>query len=708
MSELSLKTRILLFFLLLALAAPLVIGVSLTLAAQRLEGNPVPPLVLFGGIASFALIGLTLYIWHLFDLNVAKPVMSISRDLQTLLHSNPDHAVSTSNARHLGALGQTVEDIATELRSERSESERRIAEATKTAIAQRQRLEAVLHTLHEAVVVCNRNHEVLLYNRRALSILHTAGDIGLARSLFKLVGRRPFVNTLDRLTNRLTSGRYRCHKDGLSARLVFATNDGSEVLQGKMNLMVTDDGDFPIIDGYVLTFDADTGEIDRQAGIEKLLRETMETLSTPVAELSQAARDLSDGPSLPPDTAEIGARIIDASQALDSTLARLTDRYDQLAGSHWPMSDVFSANLLSIVTGRYRDNPVITCDITGEACWLHCDSHIIVELLNALIMSLVEENGATTFAVMAEPMQRRPHISLVWSGDLPAGERVTAWLDKPLPDTPTGLSVKDVLDLHRSNLRLTCLADKRACLRIPLLPPVDDHVDKVVEGLPIRFEFFDFDLIDRPTPSDLASARLDQLTYVVFDTETTGLEPSNGDEIISIAGIRVVNGRVLNGEIFDQFVNPGRPIPPRSTAVHHISDDMVADAPDILTVLPRFRDFVGDAVLVAHNAAFDLRFLELKEEATGIRFENPVLDTVLLSAIVHDHTDQHTLDAVAERFNVTIPPELRHTALGDARATADVLAKMFDLLRYNGIETLGDALEASKRIYEIRRQQSRY
>ncbi len=178
--------------------------------------------------------------------------------------------------------------------------------------------------------------------------------------------------------------------------------------------------------------------------------------------------------------------------------------------------------------------------------------------------------------------------------------------------------------------------------------------------------------------------------------------------MISIAGVRIVNGRIMRGESFDHYIHPGRSIPAASTEVHHITNDMVADAPPVGEVLPKFHTYVSDAVLVAHNAAFDMKFLSLKEEQTGLKFTNPVLDTVLLAAHLQGQTASLTLDTLAEQFGIEIPPEVRHTALGDSLATAEVLLRLIDLLEASGVKTLRDAVEVEKKAAAIRKQQAKY
>ena len=199
---------------------------------------------------------------------------------------------------------------------------------------------------------------------------------------------------------------------------------------------------------------------------------------------------------------------------------------------------------------------------------------------------------------------------------------------------------------------------------------------------------YDFDLFDRAAPKDVTEASFRDLTFVVFDSETTGLDPER-DEVVQIGAVRVVNGRIIRAETFDRLVNPGRPIPPGATKVHHISDAMVADAPPFAAVRADFHSFAKDAVLVAHNAPFDMAFLHRAGASGAPVFDNPVLDTVHLSAIVFGGSEEHTLDAISDRLGIRIPPELRHTGLGDAMATAEVLVALMPVLEARGLHSFG-------------------
>ncbi|MEE8352805.1 MAG: exonuclease domain-containing protein [Rhodospirillales bacterium] len=226
-------------------------------------------------------------------------------------------------------------------------------------------------------------------------------------------------------------------------------------------------------------------------------------------------------------------------------------------------------------------------------------------------------------------------------------------------------------------------------------------------SLPARPEYFGFDLYNHPKHlEELGGRNLKSLTFVVFDTETTGLRPSHGDEIVSIAGVRIIDGEIRDSEPFTRLVNPGRAIPKASIKFHGITDDMVRQEDGVKEVLPAFRDFIGEAVLVAHNAAFDMKFLKLKEAQTGAVFDHLVLDSLLLSVFLESESRNHSLDAIAERLGVEV--EGRHTALGDSLVTAGVFLRMLDMLETRGIRTLGQAIEASNRISHIRELQKQF
>ncbi|MEQ9696107.1 3'-5' exonuclease [Shimia sp. SDUM112013] len=208
---------------------------------------------------------------------------------------------------------------------------------------------------------------------------------------------------------------------------------------------------------------------------------------------------------------------------------------------------------------------------------------------------------------------------------------------------------------------------------------------------------YDFDLMmSRAEDCALEDRPITKMDFVVFDTETTGLLPHK-DEIVQLGAVRVVNGRMVPGESIDQLVNPGMKIPPASTKVHHVTDAMVADAPDAHSVSRQFHLFARDSVIVAHNAPFDMAFMHRYGKQNGLVWDHPIIDTVLLSAVLFGASDTHTLDALCDRLGVTIPPHLRHTALGDAVATAEVLCKMLPMLESRGYTTFGEVIQQTRK-----------
>lgn len=202
-------------------------------------------------------------------------------------------------------------------------------------------------------------------------------------------------------------------------------------------------------------------------------------------------------------------------------------------------------------------------------------------------------------------------------------------------------------------------------------------------------------LSDRSASAEVLDRPLADLVYTAFDTETTGLQPSKGDEIIQIGALRVAEGHIHADRAFEALIDPQRPIDSESEKIHGISDAQVAGKPTISQVLPEFYDFCEGSVLLGHNVAFDMRFLQMKEQSTRVVFRQPVVDTLLLSAVAYPNQPHHSLEASMDLLGVSI--EHRHSAYSDAVATAQVFLKLVPLLEERGVITLRQAIEASKK-----------
>ncbi len=173
--------------------------------------------------------------------------------------------------------------------------------------------------------------------------------------------------------------------------------------------------------------------------------------------------------------------------------------------------------------------------------------------------------------------------------------------------------------------------------------------------------------------------------FVVFDLETTGFSPEK-DKIIEIGAVKVEHGEITGR--FSTFVNPQTPIPYRIEELTSIRDDMVLDAPKIEEILPEFLSFCGGAVMVAHNADFDMSFIIQNCRQQGLSAEFTIIDTVALARILLPNLNRFKLDTVAKALGVSL--ENHHRAVDDAGCTAEIFVKFVRMLKERGMETLED------------------
>ena len=173
--------------------------------------------------------------------------------------------------------------------------------------------------------------------------------------------------------------------------------------------------------------------------------------------------------------------------------------------------------------------------------------------------------------------------------------------------------------------------------------------------------------------------------YCVFDLETTGIS-ANNEKITEIGAMKIKNGEVI--DTFECFVNPEKPIPERVVEITHITNDMVKDAETIDTVLPKFLDFIGDSVLVAHNAEFDVGFIRHNASIQQLRFDNTYIDTLKLAKDLFPDYKKYKLGIIADKLGIRV--DVAHRALDDVKTLVQVFEVMLKMLKEKGVKTLKD------------------
>lgn len=241
----------------------------------------------------------------------------------------------------------------------------------------------------------------------------------------------------------------------------------------------------------------------------------------------------------------------------------------------------------------------------------------------------------------------------------------------------------------------------REVCQIPVVQPaLATHLAVALLGGDSRF----FRRVDgwwelAPAAPVFVDRTLDGLGYVVVDVESTGVRALDGDRITEVAVVEVRNGR--SRVVFDSLINPERPIPPPITSLTGISWEMVRHAPRFADIATQLASVLEGQVFVAHNAAFDWRFISTEmQRATGRPLDGTRLCTVKLTRRLVPTLYRRSLDAVTEFFGIRVQD--RHRAGGDAIATAEVLLRLLDAARGFGLETIDD-LQAHLRAPRKRR-----
>ncbi|MCM2309139.1 MAG: exonuclease domain-containing protein [Sulfuritalea sp.] len=686
-----------------------------------------PRLPLGGLITLFGFIaGLTL-LRALFQQYV-HGLLRMAETLRLMLGANRNFRVAPEGPPEVRELARAANDLAQQRDALLNDVEAQIRQAKATVEEEKNRLAALMSELALGVIVCNLDGRILLYNSRARLQFKSLAQgptsmsggalIGLGRSIFSILERGQITHSLENIQQRLRKGSAEP-----TANFITSTRTG-QLLRAQMapvlgtaaaGAQVTADpvGAEQHVTGYVLTIENITRNFEREAERDQALHSLTDGSRAALGNIRAAVETLLDSPEMEADYRERFTRVIaDEAAAMSARLEATMSRFADSLKTRWPLEDVLAIDIVAAAARRIEDRlklPIKHED-QDSSLWMQVDSFALIQAIFFLAARLQDHYAIRELRLRLSAEGRMVFVDLIWSGTPVSSETLYTWELEPMHvgDESSPLTLRDVINRHGGEIWYQ--RDKAAhnaffrivlpAAAVPELQPEDQAQHLRSDSRP---EYYDFDLFatrDAAGSGIDPERRLTDLAYSVFDTETTGLEPSNGDEIIQMGAVRIVNNRLLRQEIFDQLVDPGIPLKPEGIPIHGITEAMLIGQPRIDAVLPAFHEFCAETVLVAHNAAFDMRFFQLKEDSLGLRFTQPVLDTLLLSAVIHPNQESHRLESIAERLGINVIG--RHTALGDAYVTGEVFLKMIPLLADMGIVTLRQALDAAQQTYFAR------
>ncbi|MCP3940229.1 MAG: PAS domain-containing protein [Desulfobacteraceae bacterium] len=600
-----------------------------------------------------------------------RPMKRMSAEAHVMYTSNPSHRIKIKGSKDITNLSQVINNFAEMFENLNKIITKQILSAKKETEKERNLLAAIMAELPQGIIICNKNGRVLLFNSLAKKIFthKTKHFIGLGRSIFHLLDKSLIAHAIDEIQERLNNQKK-------SVGSFFITPIYTQNLIGVEVIPILDPNN--IMTGFILIIQ------DISQDIQKY-----ETINTQLSEFQAALEKVTSTPNL----------------------HRIKTKYHQVCSiildlslSKLPLTTLNLRNFLQTLQKKTAHEYDIRIDIFNDH-WntqILADAYSLTRAFIFLFKNLARLTCLTQFNLFISHPPNAIDFAISWEkapclvADI---ENIMHQRINALPGFGYVLKFNNALINFFS-------PDKTTCSSINIITKAGEKsLNPIKSRAPIltgsRPEFYDFDLFNVDNQSkNLLDINLKEITFTVFDTETTGLNPDEGDEIISIGAVRIVNNKISYQDIFEELIDPKRDIPIESYRIHGINAEMVVGKEPIEKVLPRFKQFTANTVLLGHNLSFDMKMLKIKEKTTGIRFNNPTLDTLLLSAMLHPVHKQHDMESIAKRLGINIIG--RHTALGDAITTAQIFKKLLPILNSNGILTLKDALDASQKTYYAR------
>ncbi len=662
-------------------------------------------------------------------LNYILPVKKLIDEAELINTANPSHRIDLKGNWIVVGLGRLINEAADRFENLKGNVDQEIRLAKAEIEAEKNMLAAFMAELPDGVLICNSKGRILLYNKQAKGLFthpqqgghrrdgqkrlqgsnrpgltsagasrHTGDNfLGIGRSVFSIIDKNLIIHALDEMAGKSYTSR-----KSPAPSFVVVTK-GNKMLRVEALPVLTK---LRKLTGFVLIFNDITDKLERARRVGLLQESLTKQLRASLAGIQSAVETIIAYPEMKAEQQKQFHNIIHHES---TRLGRVVDEA-ALDGSEqktrWPLVPlrVWDVIVAIVQEAQTKLGISVNMEMSDEDHQIRVDTYAFKLVVFFVLVRLRDISGCERYTCACRKEGRYVNLDLYWDGDPIKIEVLRKWHDQVLAVEKEQIpfTLREVIGHHEAGIGSSSFSDTendRPFIRI-FLPFVQAVKPDRLKNITILTEesrpvFYDFDLFHQAgqTP-EWDHRRLTELEYTVFDTETTGLDPKT-DAIISISAVRIVNCRLLNEEVFEQFIDPRRSIPPESIRIHGIQPEMLKGKPTIEQVLPSFQSFTENTILVAHNAAFDMRMLAINEDTTGISFTNPVLDTLLLSDVLHVAHQNHDLEAIARRMGVTIVG--RHTSMGDAIATCEIFLKMIPLLAKQGIHTLEDARLASRK-----------
>ncbi len=657
------------------------------------DGVFITSLVLIFAIV--ALIGL-----QIIYLTYVKPLKKLCAEAEVIYSTNPSHRVKIDGNKDFKRLSTVINDFADMFENLNKTITEQILTARKETEKERNLLAAIMSELPQGVIICNINGRILLFNSLAKKTFTPDSGtgkseifLGLGRSVFHLFDKTLIAHALEEIEDRLNT-------PGQSVASCFI----APIHTGR--LISTEA--IPVLDsetrmtGFILAFQDVTDEINLYDMTHEKLLSLKNELKAQTEEIKQLMN--SSDQTYPHDISSIRLRMNKMLDHWPYQYERISETLLEGISTWIPLTRYLLKDFLSGLKHKAKDvwDIHLNLSLTDEDLFIMADTYSFNAAFIFLLQNLSEMTGNKEFYLSSFQNQDIIVFEISWNAPSLSEHLIESLMQKRINSLPT---LFYILKQNKASFRIICDGTETSSqVNINAKAGSKTHLKEKHQAPVVtssRPEFYDLDLFRTDEENtDLFNTDLRHITYTVFDTETTGLNPDGGDEIISLAAVRIVNSRIVYQDIFEELVDPKRDIPMESYRIHGINYEMVTGKKDIFTILPAFKEYAEETVFLGHNIAFDMKMFKVKEKSTGIRFLNPVLDTLLLSAVLHPIHEHHDMESIAQRLGINIIG--RHTALGDAIATAEIFLKLLPILNSNGVLTLRDAVNASKKTYYAR------